>query len=103
MSELAYGEQVDAELPERPHARSTGGLPTSHSSDFRELASLDQINEHVPLVVGENREIPGLTDPDLITRELNFRAGSAPGRAQQYLLVIQCVHLLPFMNSSRSM
>src|SRR5437879_3324248 len=77
MSELGYGEQVDAEWPERPPARSTGGLPASRSSDFRELASLDQINEHVPLVVGENREIPGLTDPDLITRELHFRAGAA--------------------------
>ena len=103
MSELAYGEQVDAELLKRPPAQSTGGLPASRSSDFRELAGLDQINEHVPLVVGENGEIPGLTDPHLATRELHFWAGSAPGRAQQYLPVVQCVHLLPFTNSSRSM
>ena len=103
MSELAYGEQVDAELLKRPPAQSTGGLLASRSSDFRELASLDQINEHVPLVVGENREIPGLTDPDLVTRELHFRAGAAAEGAQQYFPVVQWVHLLPFKSSSRSM
>ncbi len=103
MSELAYGEQVDAELLKRPPAQSTGGLPASRSSDFRELAGLDQINEHVPLVVGENREIPGLPDPDLFSRELHFRAGSAAEGTEQYFLVVQCAHLLPFTSSSRSM
>ena len=103
MARLAYSGQIDAEVLERPPAQSTGGLPASRSSDFRELASLDQINEHVPLVVGENREIPGLTDPDLVTRELHFRAGAAAEGAQQYFPVVQWVHLLPFTSSSRSM
>lgn len=93
MTKLAYRGQGDAEVLERPPVQSTGGLPASRSSDLRERARLDQLNEHVPLVVGENREIPGLTDPDLITRELHFWAGSAAGRAQQYLPVVQCVHL----------
>jgi hypothetical protein len=92
MTKLAYREQAVAEVLERPPAQSTGGLPASRSSDLRERAGLDQVNEHVPLVVGENREIPGLADPDLIIRELHFWAGSAPGRAQQYLPVVQCVH-----------
>ena len=103
MTKLAYREQIDAELLKRPPAQSTGGLPASRSSDFRELAGLDQINEHVPLVVGENREIPSLPDPDLLSRELHFRAGSAAEGTQQYFLVVQCVHLLPFTSSSRSM
>ena len=93
MARLAYSGQIDAEVLERPPAQSTGGLPASRSSDLRKRASLDQVNEHIPLVAGENREIPGLTDPDLITRELHFWAGSAPGRAQQYLPAVQCVHL----------
>ncbi len=103
MARLAYSGQIDAELLKRPPAKSTGGLPASRSSDFRELAGLDQINEHVPLVVGENREIPGLPDPDLFSRELHFRAGSAAEGTEQYFLVVQCAHLLPFTISSRSM
>ncbi len=103
MTKLAYREQVDAESLERPPAQSTGGLPASRSSNFRELASLDQVNEHVPLVVGENREIPGFTDPDLVFRELHFRASAAAEGTQQNFLVVQCLHLLPFTIFSRSM
>ena len=80
-----------------------GGPPARRSSDLRELARLNQINQHVPLVVRENREIPGLTDPDLLSRELHFRAGAAPKGAQQHFPVVQCIHLLPFTSFSRSM
>ena len=44
MTKLAYREQMDTEVLKRPPAQSTGGLPTSRSSDFRELASLNQVN-----------------------------------------------------------
>jgi hypothetical protein len=91
MTKITCDEQVDAGLLKRPPAQSTDDLPASRPSDFRELASLDQIDEHVPLVVGENHKIPGLTDPDLVTRELNFGAGTATEGTQQYFSVVQWV------------
>src|SRR6266851_6168770 len=87
----------------RPPIQIPGGLPARRAPDFRELASLNQINQHVPLVVGEDREIPFLTDPDLFSRELHFRARAAPKGAQQHFPVVQCIHLLPFTICSRSM
>jgi len=82
---LAAGRGVQkshARAAKRPPVQIAGGLPARRASDLRELASLNQINQHVPLVVGEDREIPFLTDPDLLSRELHFRAGAAPKGAQ---------------------
>src|SRR5712692_7363939 len=89
--------------PKRPPIQIPGGLPARRALELRELACLNQINQHVPLVVGEDREIPFLTDPDLFSRELHFRAGAAPKGAQQHFPVVQCIHLLPFTICSRSM
>ena len=92
-----------ARAAKRPPGQIAGGLPARRSSNLRELARLNQINQHVPLVVGEDRKIPGLTDPDLLSRELHFRAGTATERAQQYFPVVQCIHLLPLTIFSLSM
>ena len=97
------GSQYQDDGPKRPPAPSTGGLPACRPSRLRELTGLDQVNEHVPLVLGENREIPGFTDPDLVSRELHFRASAAAEGTQQHFLVVQCLHLLPFTIFSRSM
>ena len=50
---------------------------------------MDQVNEYVPLVIGENREIPSLTDLDLLARKLHFRAGAAPKGTQLDFPVVQ--------------
>src|SRR6266508_3620531 len=77
--------------------------PQSRSSDFRELAGLNQLNQHVPFVIGQYREIAGLTDPNLVARELHLRALAASCGAQQHFPVVHCIHLLPFTIFSRSM
>src|SRR5207237_7986188 len=86
---LGPAKVAEPSTAKRPPAHCTGGLAASHSSRLRELAGLDEVNEHVPLVLGENREVPGLTDPDLFSRELNFRAGTAADGAKQYFTVVQ--------------
>jgi hypothetical protein len=77
--------------------------PTSNQSDLRESAGSNQINQHIPLVLGENREIASLTDPDLVASKLHFRALPTPSWTQQHFPVVQCIHLLPFKIFSRSM
>jgi hypothetical protein len=77
--------------------------PGPRQSDLRELAGLNQVNQYVPLVLGENRQVTSLTDPDLVASELHFRALSTACWAQQHFPVVQCVHLLPLTIFSRSM
>ena len=39
---------------------------------------MNQVNQHIPFVRGENREIAGLTDPDVFASELHLRALPTP-------------------------
>ena len=76
--------------------------PTPSSSDFCKLTGLNQINQDIPFVLGENREIASLADPDLIAGEFHFRTQPTPGRAQQHFAVVHYAHLLSLI-FSRSM
>lgn len=78
-------------------------LPTRHPSDLRELTRLDHLNEDVPFLLLEDREITGFTDADLIASKLHFGAQPTSRGAQQHFPSIQGVHLLPFTIFSRSM
>src|SRR5882724_1814556 len=53
-------------------------------SDPSELTRLDQVDEHVPFLLLENRKITGLADADLVAGDLDLRAGGAR-RAQGHL------------------
>src|SRR2546426_7689108 len=53
-------------------------------SDPSELTGLDQVDEHVPFLLLENRKIAGLADADLVADDLDLRAGGAR-RAQGHL------------------
>jgi len=56
--------------------------PALPSSDLRKLTGLNQVDQHIPSVLGENREIASFPDPDLIAGEFYFRAQATSGRAQ---------------------
>lgn len=49
--------------------------------DLRELARLDQINQHVPLVLLEHGEVARFADPHFITGDLDIGARASSGRA----------------------
>src|SRR6266849_3685154 len=53
-------------------------------SDPSELTRLDQVDEHIPFLPLENREIAGLSDADLVADDLDLRTGGAR-RAQGHL------------------
>ena len=67
------------------------------------LTEENQIDEHVPLVLGQDRHVAGLPNPDLLVGKLHLGAGPAPGWTQQHLAILHLVHLLPSMSLSRSM
>src|SRR2546426_361468 len=54
---------VIAALPNS--ARRSTSRP-AEASDLRQLARLDQVNQHVPLVFLQDREVPGFTDAHLV-------------------------------------
>src|SRR6266850_1077828 len=94
-----------ARLPVMPVAgrtRIASGRP-GPSSYLRQLARLNQVDEHVPLVLGQDRQIAGLTNFHLLSSELHFGARAAPGWAQQHLPILHSARLLPLMSVSRSM
>src|SRR5438445_1320195 len=81
-------------------------LPTSarrstrrpaEASGLRQLARLDQVNQHVPLVLLQDREVPGFTDADLVALDGDFRAVDARW-AERHL---QAVHFVSSLSSSR--
>src|SRR2546422_8036804 len=53
-------------------------------SDPSELTRLDQVDEHVPFLPLENREIAGLSDADLVADDLDLGTGGAR-RAEGHL------------------
>src|SRR5438132_10055589 len=75
--------------------RSTGR--PAEASDPRQLARLDQVNQHVPLVLLQDREVPGFTDADLVALDGDFRAVDARW-AERHL---QAVHFVSSLSSSR--
>src|SRR6266851_7775065 len=56
----------------RRHVKRAG-----RRSDPSELTRLDQVDEHVPFLPLENREIAGLSDADLVAGDLDLRTGGA--------------------------
>src|SRR5882724_10052230 len=62
--------------------RTAGGRP-SLASYFRQLARLNQFDENIPLVLGQDRQITGLANLHLLPGELHLRTRAAPGRAQE--------------------
>src|SRR5437899_4396979 len=75
--------------------RSTGR--PAEASDLRQLARLDQVNQHVPLALLQDREVPGFTDADLVALDGDFRAVDARW-AERHL---PAVHFVSSLSSSR--
>src|SRR2546427_485906 len=84
---------VIAALPNS--ARRSTSLP-AEASDLRQLARLDQVNQHVPLVFLQDREVPGFTDADLVALDGDLRTVDAR-RAERHL---QAVHFVSSLSSS---
>src|SRR2546428_8908511 len=84
---------VIAALPNS--ARRSTGRP-AEASDLRQLARLDQVNQHVPLVFLQDREVPGFTDAHLVALDGDFRTVDA--RWAERLL--QAVHFVSSLSSS---
>src|SRR2546430_8541323 len=74
--------------------RSTGG--PAEASALRQLARLDQVNQHVPLVFLQDREVPGFTDAHLVALHGDFRAVDARW-AERHL---QAVHFVSSLSST---
>src|SRR5438034_246739 len=86
----------DATLKGGPTRRSpwrATGRP-AEASDLRQLARLDQVNQHVPLVLLQDREVPGFTDAHLVALDGDFRAVDARW-AERHLQAVH-IRLLPF-------
>src|SRR2546427_13183483 len=84
---------VIAALPNS--ARRSTGRP-AEASDLRQLARLDQVNQHVPLVFLQDHEVPGFTDAHLVTLDGDFRTVDARW-AERHL---QAVHFVSSLSSS---
>src|SRR5437867_7378824 len=82
---------VIAALPNS--ARRSTSRP-AEASDLRQLARLDQVNQHVPLVFLQDREVPGFTDAHLVALDGDFRAVDA--RWAERHLQARPFRLLPF-------
>jgi hypothetical protein len=63
-------------------------------SDLRQLARLDKLHEHIPLVLLEDREIAGLTDADFVFENLDLGARGAR-RAERHLHVSYLTIVFP--------
>src|SRR2546425_12865285 len=74
--------------------RSTGR--PAEASDLRQLARLDQIYKDVPLVLIQDREVPGFTDAHLVALDGDFRTVDARW-AERHL---QAVHFVSSLSSS---
>src|SRR5947207_1287575 len=88
----------DAALEGGPTRRSpwrATGRP-AEASDLRQLARLDQFNQHVPLVFLQDREVPGFTDAHLVALHGDFRAVDARW-AERHL---QAVHFVSSLSST---
>src|SRR5882724_6554084 len=83
---------VIAALPNS--ARRSTGRP-AEASDLRQLARLDQVNQHVPLVFLQDREVPGFTDAHLVALDGDFRTVDARW-AERHL---QAVHFVSSLSS----
>src|SRR3989442_14409377 len=84
---------VIAALPNS--ARRSTSRP-AEASDLRQLARLDQVNRHVPLVLLQAREVPGFTDAHLVALDGDFRTVDARW-AERHL---QAVHFVSSRSSS---
>lgn len=96
------GFEDSSSMPVAGRSRIASGRP-GLASYLRQLARLNQIDEHVPLVRRQDRQIAGLTNLHLRPSEFHFRARAAPGRAQEDLTILHSAHLLSFTSVSRSM
>src|SRR5437899_6245608 len=76
-------------------ARRSTSRP-AEASDLRQLARLDQVNRHVPLVFLQDREVPGFTDAHLVALDGDFRAVDARW-AERHL---QPVHFVSSLSST---
>jgi hypothetical protein len=68
--------------------RTADGRPGA-TSYLRQLARLNQVDEHIPLVLGQDRQIAGLPHLHLLPSKLHLRARAAPGWAQQHLPILK--------------
>src|SRR5687767_1141473 len=85
-----------AEMTRRPWESGKG-------SDLCELAGVDQLHQHVPLILLEHGEIAGFSDPYLVPDNLNIGTLPAAGRAQCHFERVHAIHPLPFTTDRPSM